>query len=185
MIERVTAAAYKIPTDAPESDGTLQWESTTLVVVCVAAGDFEGFGYTYAPAAAAQFVDEKLADVVRKRNVHEVEGCWHAMVRAIRNAGHPGIAFAAISAVDTASWDLKAKLLNLPLYQLWGAVRQEVPLYGSGGFTSYDEDRLEEQLAGWAAAGFHHVKMKVGREPDKDPRRVTIARKAIGDRVEL
>ncbi|HVT29720.1 MAG TPA: enolase C-terminal domain-like protein [Lacipirellulaceae bacterium] len=184
-IERVTSAAYKVPTDAPESDGTLQWESTTLVVVCVAAGDCEGFGYTYAPAAAARFVDEKLSDVVRERNAFEVERCWHAMVHAVRNAGYPGIAFAAISAIDTALWDLKARLLGLPLYQLWGAVRDEVPLYGSGGFTSYDDGRLQEQLGAWAAEGFHRVKMKVGREPENDSRRVALARQAIGDRVEL
>ncbi len=116
-IERIAAAAYKIPTDAPESDGTLQWDSTTLVAIHIAAGGCEGFGYTYAPAAAARLIDEKLADVVRECNAFEVEACWHAMVHAVRNAGHPGVAFAAISAIDTALWDLKgqaAEFASLP-----------------------------------------------------------------------
>jgi len=184
-IERIAPAAYKVPTDAPESDGTLMWDSTTLVTVHARAGGEEGFGYTYAPAAAARLIDEKLGDIVREHNAFAVEGAWHAQVHAVRNVGHPGVAFCAISAVDTALWDLKSKLLNLPLHQLWGAVRDRVPLYGSGGFTSYDDGRLEEQLGGWSASGFSRVKMKVGREPSDDPRRVALARRAIGQKVDL
>ena len=162
-IQHGAIAAYKIPTDAPESDGTLKWDSTTLVTVHISAGGEEGFGYTYAPAAAGKLIDELLLDVVADRDVFNIEGCWQAMVHAVRNAGQPGIASCAISAVDTALWDLKAKLLGLPLYKLWGAVRDQVPLYGSGGFTSYDDRRLQDQLGGWASDGFTRVKMKVGR----------------------
>ncbi len=185
MISEVMAAAYTIPTDAPESDGTLAWDSTTLVAVHVRAGGQAGFGYTYAPAAAALLVDEKLADVVRNRNSFDVEKNWQAMIRATRNSGQPGIVSSAISAVDTALWDLKAKLLDLPLYRLWGAVRDRVPLYGSGGFTSYGDRRLTDQLAGWAQANFDRVKMKVGRQPEDDLQRVAIARRAIGEQVDL
>jgi len=184
-IRHVQAAAYTIPTDTPESDGTLQWDSTTLVAVHIRGGDQEGFGFTYAPAAAGQLIEEKLAEVLQDRSALDVEGCWQAMVRAVRNAGLPGIASCAISAVDTALWDLKAKLLDLPLIRLWGAVRERVPLYGSGGFTSYDDGRLEEQLGQWASAGFKRVKMKVGRVPSDDLRRVAAARQAIGSNVDL
>ncbi len=184
-IQHGATAMYKIPTDASESDGTLKWDSTTLVTVHISAGGEEGFGYTYAPAAAGKLIDELLLDVVADRDVFNIEGCWQAMVRAVRNAGQPGIASCAISAVDTALWDLKAKLLGLPLYKLWGAVRDQVPLYGSGGFTSYDDRRLQDQLGGWASDGFQRVKMKVGREPADDVRRVALARSAIGEDVEL
>jgi L-alanine-DL-glutamate epimerase-like enolase superfamily enzyme len=184
-IDRVRSAAYKIPTDAPESDGTLAWNSTTLITVHLASGDKEGFGYTFAPAAAAHLIHNVLAEVVDGRDVFATEGCWHAMMCAVRNAGQPGIAFTAISAVDTALWDLKARLLNMPLCRLWGAVREAVPLYASGGFTSYDSHQLEEQLATWAANGFQRVKMKVGRNTPDDPHRVTLARRVIGDDVEL
>ncbi len=72
------------------------------------------------------------------------------MVGAVRNAGRPGIAATAISAVDVALWDLKARLAGLPLARLLGQERDEVPIYGSGGFTSYSDDRLVEQLwVGW------------------------------------
>ena len=184
-INRCEVGAFTIPTDSPESDGTLRWNSTTLVTVHVMAGGTEGFGYTYAPPAAAHLIRDSLLDVISKENAFAIEGCWQAMSRTLRNAGHSGIAMCAISAVDTALWDLKAKLLNLPLYQLWGAVRGRTPLYGSGGFTSYSDSQLREQLGGWAAVGFAKVKMKVGRNPDDDVRRVELARESIGDGVEL
>jgi L-alanine-DL-glutamate epimerase-like enolase superfamily enzyme len=100
-------------------------------------------------------------------------------------SGRQGIAATAISAVDTALWDLKARLLELPLVKLLGACREEVPVYGSGGFTSYPPERLEAQLAGWVEEGIRAVKMKVGTEPSQDRERVRVARGAIGPETEL
>jgi L-alanine-DL-glutamate epimerase-like enolase superfamily enzyme len=91
----------------------------------------------------------------------------------------------AIAAVDNALWDLKARLLDLPLATLLDPVRPAVPVYGSGGFTSYTDERLAEQLGGWAAMGIPRVKMKVGREPERDPERMRVARAAIGPHTEL
>jgi len=91
----------------------------------------------------------------------------------------------AIAAVDTALWDLKARLLGLPLATLLDAVRSEVPIYGSGGFTSYSDEQLASQLGGWAELGIPRVKMKVGRSPDRDVERVRVARQAIGPDTEL
>ena len=71
----------------------------------------------------------------------DVAGTWEAMVRAIRNAGRPGVVSMAIAAVDIALWDLKARLLDLPLVSLLGSVRDAVPVYGSGGFTSLTDER--------------------------------------------
>ncbi|MGB6488275.1 MAG: FAD-dependent oxidoreductase [Steroidobacteraceae bacterium] len=107
------------------------------------------------------------------------------MVHAIRNLGRPGIASMAISAVDTALWDLKGRLFDVPVAVLFGAVRDAVPIYGSGGFTSYTIARLQKQLGGWAEAGISWVKMKVGRDPRADIERVRAAREAIGPRTEL
>lgn len=184
-IESVATAAYRIPTDAPESDGTLEWNASACVVVHAKSGAQRGFGYTYAPAAAKQFIDELLTDAIVGRSAWGVERCWQAMMRSVRNAGRPGVALCAISAVDVALWDLKARLLEVPLVRLWGVVRAGVPVYGSGGFTSYSDKRIAEQLGGWAAAGIDRVKMKVGRNPGDDPRRVRVARRAVGDDVEL
>jgi L-alanine-DL-glutamate epimerase-like enolase superfamily enzyme len=184
-IEAVAVSAYTIPTDQPESDGTFAWTSTTLVVVEAHGGGRRGVGYTYAPAAAGELVRRQLADAVLGLDAMAVPAAWDAMLQAVRNAGRPGIAATAISAVDSALWDLKARLLDLPLVTLLGVARPQVRVYGSGGFTSYSIATLEEQLAGWASRGITRVKMKVGRHPGDDPERVRAARSAIGKDVQL
>ena len=184
-IERLTVSAYTVPTDEPESDGTAEWDSTTIVVVEARAGGKTGLGYTYAPAAAGKLVEEKLADVVVSCDVFAIGEAWEAMAVALRNAGRPGIGFCALSAVDLALWDLKARLLELPLVDLVGRARDRAAVYGSGGFTSYSLDRIREQLSGWVGQGIPRVKMKVSREPERDPERLDAARQAIGDETEL
>lgn len=184
-IEDLHVSIFKIPTDAPEADGTFKWNSTTMVLVEASAGGKHSLGYTYASTAAATLIRDDLKDVVCGRDAMSVSGAWEAMVHHVRNIGRPGIASMAISAVDTALWDLKAKLLDLPLVQLLGQVREAMPIYGSGGFTSYSDDKLQEQLAGWVEQGIPRVKMKIGREPDCDPHRVAAAREAIDNEAEL
>ena len=179
-IEQVTVGAWTVPTDLPESDGTLEWDSTTIVIVECRSGDTTGIGYSYTHAAAARLIDDKLADVIEGRDPFDVAGCWLAMVQSVRNLGRAGLASNAIAAVDIALWDLKSKLLDLPLVKLLGGVRDSVAVYGSGGFTSYDDGELCAQLSGWVESGIEMVKMKVGREPDRDEHRVAIARDAIG-----
>ena len=177
----VRAQAWTIPTDAPEADGTASWTSTTIVVVHASAGGMEGLGYTYADAAAARLVQATLSGVVEGCDAMDPQAAWRAMQRAVRNMGRPGIAATAISAVDTALWDLKAKLLGVPLAGLLGKFRDTVPIYGSGGFTSYDDHRLATQLASWVERdGCEFVKMKIGTDPARDPARVAAARAAIG-----
>ena len=184
-IDGVTVAAYKIPTDAPESDGTCEWDSTTIVIVEVSGGGKSGLGYTYADAATAQLINDSLKNVVIGRDAMSVQSCWNAMVHSIRNLGRPGICSMAISAIDAALWDLKARLLDLPLVTLLGKVREQLPIYGSGGFTSYKIDKLCAQLRGWVEQGIPRVKMKIGRDTRADPARVAAARKAIGEHAEL
>lgn len=184
-VESVAVAAYTVPTDEPESDGTLAWEATTIVVVELSAGGETGLGYTYGDVSVARFVESLLADAVAGRDALDVAACWAAMQQRIRNAGRAGLGQMAVAAVDIALWDLKAKLLELPLVRVLDAVRETVPVYGSGGFTSYSLERLSRQLAGWVAAGIPRVKLKVGREPSLDPHRLTAAREAVGDAVEL
>lgn len=184
-IESVEVSAYKIPTDFPESDGTYEWKSTTLVVVEAHAGDKTGVGYTYADGATGRLIHDKLTKAIEGLDALAVPRAWKAMVDSIRNLGRPGISSMAISAVDAALWDLKGKLLGLPLAMLLGAVRDAAEIYGSGGFTSYSLEQLQQQLGGWAAQGIERVKMKIGRDPAADRRRVTAARQAIGPNAEL
>ena len=141
-VETIAVSAFTVPTDAPESDGTAEWNSTRVVVVEASGGGETGLGYTYAPAAAGSVVEQLLAEVVRGRDALATGEAWEAMAVALRNAGRPGIGFCALSAVDQALWDLKARLLGLPLVDLLGRARDEAPVYGSGGFTSYSLGRI-------------------------------------------
>jgi L-alanine-DL-glutamate epimerase-like enolase superfamily enzyme len=179
-VERLEVAVYTIPTDAPESDGTLEWNSTTIVVVHVEGGGKRGLGYTYAHGAAAAVIDDPLRELVEGQDAFAIPVIWDALGRRARNIGRSGVAATAISAIDAALWDLKARLLEVPLCTLLGAARDAVAVYGSGGFTSYSPARLEEQLGGWVAEGIARVKMKVGRDPPADVSRVGVARNAVG-----
>jgi L-alanine-DL-glutamate epimerase-like enolase superfamily enzyme len=185
-VERLEVSAHTIPTDEPESDGTLEWDSTTIVVVRVHAGDTVGLGYTYTHDAAVRLIEDKLAPAVRGVDATaDLSRAWHEMGRLLRNVGRPGMGFMALSAVDIALWDLKARLLGQPLVDVLGGVRDEAAIYGSGGFTSYSLERIADQLVGWVAQGIPRVKIKVGRSPEDDPARLDAARVAIGDATEL
>lgn len=184
-IESLEVAAYTIPTDEPESDGTLKWNSTTLVVVHVQAGGQTGMGFTYCHASAARLVGDKLRTTVVGSDSLSVESSFQAMWHSVRNMGRPGIASCAMSAVEIALWDLKARLFGVSLVDLLGAVRDSVPIYGSGGFTSYSITQLEQQIAGWQEQGISQFKIKVGRQPDADLQRVSAARETIGPQAQL
>lgn len=184
-IDALRARAYRIPTDAPEADGTFAWDSTTLVVVEVEAGGVAGLGYTYNDASAVPLIVGVLARAIASRDAFDTGAAWAAMVRSVRNIGRAGLAATAISAVDAALWDVKGKLLGVPVALLLGAMRESVPVYGSGGFTSYSDRFLEGQFGTWAESGMRWVKMKVGSEPERDLLRVRAARRAIGDGVGL
>jgi len=184
-IDQIDVSAYTVPTDLPESDGTLEWNSTTLVLVRSYGGNECGIGYTYADTSTATLIQDALLDVVKGQNVMAPAASWNAMVSRVRNLGRAGVAAMAISAVDIALWDLKARLLSLPLVTLLGAVRESVPIYGSGGFTSYSDGQLQHQLSRWVEEGILRVKMKIGRDASADVRRVGIARATIGPNVEL
>jgi len=185
MIDRVETHCFTIPTDEKESDGTLEWDSTTIVVVEAVGGGKRGLGFTYAPEAAGKVIDGQLADVVKGRDPDDVAALWREMGAQLRNAGRPGIAHCALSAVDLALWDLRARLHGVALTTLLPAVHDRVPVYGSGGFCSYSDERLREQLSGWVNGGIPRVKIKLGREPERDPHRLDVAREAIGGDTDL
>ena len=189
-IDRLETRLYCVPTDLPEADGTIQWDSTTLVLVeAVAESGARGLGFSYASRGAASVVHEKLCKAVAGGAIDDLGSMWNAMIASTRNMGRPGIAATAISAVDVALWDLKARLAGQPLYRLLGAHRDSVPIYGSGGFTSYTDAQLAQQLGGWVEQGIPRVKMKIGTDwgtrADLDVHRVQVARQAIGPAAEL
>lgn len=184
-VERLEVSAYTVSTDSPESDGTLGWDSTTMILVEASGGGKKGLGYTYGDVSVGKLIESKLADLVEDADVMSPPAAWAAMQGGIRNAGRPGVGAMAISAVDAALWDLKARLLEIPLAAALPRFHDAVPVYGSGGFTSYSVEQLQDQLGGWVEEGIPRVKMKVGRNPESDTVRVRAAREAIGDEVEL
>ncbi|MBL0705823.1 enolase C-terminal domain-like protein [Sinomonas cellulolyticus] len=189
-VAALTAAAYTIPTDAPEADGTFAWDSTTIVVVQATAGDATGLGYTYGPPALVSFIQELLEPAVRGMDALAVPACAEAMSRALRNAGQSGAGAYAQSAVDCALWDLAARTHGVALHTLLGAARTEVPVYGSGGFTSYSAEQLTDQLTDWVQGqGIPRVKIKIGQDRGtsvaRDIDRMLLARETIGNEAEL
>ncbi|WP_343234642.1 enolase C-terminal domain-like protein [Microvirga splendida] len=180
-IKEVKVRAYRIPTDAPEADGTFAWERTTLVVAEVTAGGVTGLGYTYSSIAVVPLIASTLAPIVMHEDAFAIPRIWNAMVAQVRNIGSRGVAASAIAAIDVALWDLKARLLGISLTQLFGMARDSVPVYGSGGFTTYSDERLREQFGSWVHEnGCRFVKMKIGSNPGEDRRRMEAAREAIG-----
>jgi L-alanine-DL-glutamate epimerase-like enolase superfamily enzyme len=189
-VQRLDVSVYTVPTREPESDGTLAWDRTTVVVVEAVSGTVTGLGFSYATPACATLIHDVLESVVVGTDPMDTPGTWQAMVGAIRNLGRPGVVSMAVAAVDTALWDLKARLLQLPLARLLGMVRPSVPVYGSGGFTSMPLAELTRQLGGWVHGdGIPRVKMKIGLDWGArvrvDLERVAAVRSAIGDDAEL
>jgi len=182
-------AVYRFPTPEPEADGTLSWDATVAVTVTLRAGGRTGTGWTYGDPAAAGVVRDKLAGVVTGRSAWDVAAGWTAMHRACRNIGTRGVAMMAISALDIAWWDLKARLLGVSLTALLGRCRDAVPVYGSGGFTTLDDRQLADAVAGWRAAGCASVKIKIGEAGGtrigRDLLRVRRLRELAGDDAEL
>jgi L-alanine-DL-glutamate epimerase-like enolase superfamily enzyme len=176
---------FTVPTDRPESDGTLEWSKTTLVLVQVVGGGRQGLGYTYADTATASLIQNTLTEIVKGMDVMSPPAAYMAMWQGVRNLGRPGVCSMAISAVDCALWDLKARLIDVPLVTLLGQIRMGAQIYGSGGFTSYTDRELADQLSGWVRQGIRQVKMKVGRDASRDCERVRVAREAIGREPEL
>jgi L-alanine-DL-glutamate epimerase-like enolase superfamily enzyme len=189
-IENLDVSVYTVPTEEPESDGTLTWNATTVVVAEPSAGGKTGIGFTYGTGACARLIKDVLEQAVVGKDAMDIGRCWSAMVRSIRNVGRRGVASMAIAAIDIALWDLKAKLMDMPLVKVLGQVHDEVAVYGSGGFTSLSDHQLASQLGTWVhGQGIPRVKMKVGEawgsRLDRDLERARAARATIGDDTEL
>lgn len=179
-VEQARVSAYVLPTDSPESDSSLAWHANTLVLVELESNGVGGLGYCYAHVATARLIDDMLLPMIRGGDAWSIPAHTQRLTRAVRNLGQVGIAAMAVSVVDIALWDLKARLLGLPLVSLLGASREAIAAYGSGGFSSYPPDRLQRHCAAWVDMGLDRVKIKVGYRPREDGERVRLARAAIG-----
>jgi L-alanine-DL-glutamate epimerase-like enolase superfamily enzyme len=184
-ITRGTVSAFRLPTEQPESDGTAVWDATTVVLVELSANGQSGLGFSYADESAAHIAAALFKKVVLGKDAFDIPAIHSALDRESRNWGRPGVVSTAISAIDICLWDLKARLLQQPLAKLLGQMCEEVDAYGSGGFTSYTEKQLIDQMTSWASEGLRFVKMKIGRNPNEDVQRVSTVQKALNGRAEL
>jgi L-alanine-DL-glutamate epimerase-like enolase superfamily enzyme len=189
-IVALNATAYTVPTGAPEADGTAAWDSTTAVVVHAQADAVTGLGWSYASPAAADIVNDVLAPTVIGTSAWRIAEAADSMSRATRNAGRAGVIACAISAVDIALWDLKARLLEIALADLLPRAHERVAVYGSGGFTTYDDEELTTQLRGWVEQQhIPRVKIKIGESTGsretRDLERIERARAIVGPETEL
>ncbi|HEX5059781.1 MAG TPA: enolase C-terminal domain-like protein [Kofleriaceae bacterium] len=185
-IDRIDVRVCRIATEGgPETDGTATWDATTIVIVEARGGGLTGIGYSYIDAAAAAVVRDLLAPAVIGVPLHATPAAMNRMLRAIRNHGRPGLVACAISAVDLALWDLKARVLAVPVASLLGPARRRVPVYASGGFTSESLEELDRELSEYAEQEHVRVKIKIGRDAAHDLERVRVARDALGPDIEL
>ena len=158
-IERVDTRVFRLATeDGPESDGTAVWDATTMVLAEVRAGGVTGIGYSYVDRAAATAIASLLAPAITGQDAFSIPAARAAMLRAIRNHGRPGVVACAISAVDVALWDLKAKLLGVALADLLGAAR-----VGGAGLR---QRRLH--VVGTGAAGARAGRLSRRRPPPRE-----------------
>lgn len=193
-IQSIDVCALAVPLDQATSFSSRVVTARHYGLVRVRSTDgVEGLGFCYVGSAAGELflvaVRDLLAPVLLGQDSSAVEGLWKAMYQEGLLQGRMGTVMRALSALDTALWDLNARSVSLPLHKFLGAVELEsVPAYASGGY--YLEGKtaqgVADEMAGHVARGFGAVKMKTGRwSPQGEETRVRAAREAIGPDVEL
>lgn len=170
------------------ADATRAVDKIGMLVVRVTTDQgLEGIGVTYNETggeATKVLIEKVMAPELIGRDPLANEVIWNEMAQYLRGVGRKGLMFCALSAIDIALWDLKGKIVNLPLYRLWGGTETHIPVYGSGGWTSYTDEELVEEVKRMVGMGYSTIKFKVGygggKKPLRDVQRVQKVRDAIG-----
>lgn len=194
VIESVSVCIARVPLDQPVTFSTRRVTAREYCLVRVRSTDgVEGLGYCYAVNSAGRLLSVAVTDLLAAKLVgqdsHRVEGLWTDMYQEALLVGRVGAVMRALSALDTALWDLNARSAKLPLYRFLGAKSLDrVPAYASGGYylPGKSIDDLAKEMSDHVAEGFKAVKMKVGLEsPANEKKRLAAVREAIGDDVRL
>lgn len=182
----------QIPLERPIRTAIHDIRSVGCVLVSLDSDEgIKGEAYNFTMNAVRldilQAMIESLAPLVLGRDPRDVESLWDSMWREINFFGHKGITLFAISTLDTACWDLVGKAAQQPLYKLFGACRDCVDVYASGGlWLSYSIDELISEAHSFVAQGFRAMKVRVGKPRiEEDVERVTAVRDAVGADVAL
>ncbi|MCI9296256.1 MAG: mandelate racemase/muconate lactonizing enzyme family protein [Lachnospiraceae bacterium] len=193
LIKDVKVHLVSMPVKGGFADATRKVESIGYTIVKITTEDgVEGFGVTYHEVggeATKLLIEKNIAPRIMDKDPFETEVIWQDLVQYLRGVGRKGLMFCALSAVDIALWDIKGKILDMPLYRLFGGNQTKVPVYGSGGWTSYTDEELVEEMKMIVSRGYQMVKFKVGydggRKPLRDVERVRKVRDAVGPDVEI
>jgi L-alanine-DL-glutamate epimerase-like enolase superfamily enzyme len=191
-IATLKADHYRIPLPVVLSDSTHgQITHFELITVRIAAGDgAEGLGYTYTVGAGGpairSLIERDLGPVVIGEDPERIEALWHRMWWRLHYVGRGGAAMHAISAVDIALWDLRARRLSTPLWRLLGGHNPRVRAYAGGIDLEFPLGQLKRQTEENLKKGFRAIKMKVGRPNlHEDIARVQAIRELLGAGVPL
>ncbi|MCO5090377.1 mandelate racemase/muconate lactonizing enzyme family protein [Bosea sp. (in: a-proteobacteria)] len=192
-IRKLDVHLVSTPVTGGFADATRKVETIGYLVVRVTTDSgLEGIGITYHEVggeATSALINRNMAPRLIGRDPLETDAIWHEFFHYLRGVGRKGLMYCALSAVDIALWDLKGKITGLPLYRLLGGNRTRVPVYASGGWTSYSDEELVAEMKGMVSRGFRTIKFKLGyeggRNPRRDVQRVRKVREAVGPDIDL
>ncbi|MEZ5826474.1 MAG: mandelate racemase/muconate lactonizing enzyme family protein [Geminicoccaceae bacterium] len=188
-IEKLEVGAYRIPLPVTLSD-SMHGDMSHFELVTVRLVDsdgVEGMGYTYtvgvAGPATASLIDRDARPHLIGADPDRIEHLWQKVWWALHYGGRGGTVSLAISAIDIALWDMKARRAGLPLWRLLGGHDAHVPCYAGGIDLQFTIDALLEQTRGNVEdKGFRAIKMKVGRDRlSEDVARISAMRDHLGE----
>jgi len=178
-----------VPTPKPMA---LQYPQHKLVVADISTDEgTRGLGYSLVFGGGGAegvhaYLQTRLAPALIGEDPLFVERLWEKMFRADMGIKKQGVAAYALSALDIGLWDIAGKLAGMPLYKLWGAARDSIPAYGSGGWSKYSEKELVAEAEKYAGLGCKYYKMKIHHaDPRENAKRVDAVRRALGEDVRL
>jgi L-alanine-DL-glutamate epimerase-like enolase superfamily enzyme len=184
-IDDVRTEWLRVPISPPIADSSHVLRFMDLIVVEVRAGDHSGWSYMlsfdYAPALLKGIIDRELKGYVVGCSADEIRAVYEQNLRTTEYIGREGLAMWGTAAIDVALWDLLARRLEVPASLLFGRRVSAVPVYGSGGWISYSDEELADEVGRYIARGFGGVKIKIGSSrEDQDVERIRAVRCALG-----
>jgi L-alanine-DL-glutamate epimerase-like enolase superfamily enzyme len=189
----VQAIPTSFPVDAKDSvtlgvGRTIKRDA--VIVKVVTESGITGWGEAHhgrCPGAVAHIVNTTLKALVVGKDAHDVTGIWNSMYqRQLASHGMGAGACLAVSGIDMALWDIRAKALGIPLYRLLGGTSKPVPAYAGGVSLGYQEpESLVDEARVHVESGYRAVKLRIGDTVQNDLLRVAAARKAFGDDLDI
>ena len=165
-IDDIKTRWLRVPLSPPFADATHTLNFIDYILVAVHSGDYSGscymLSFDYAPALLKGIVDSELKRHLLGEPADNIRAIFDRNLQITEYIGRSGLAMWGTAAIDTALWDLLGRRLNVPVSLLFGRKTTEVPAYGSGGWISYSDEAMSDELAGYLKRGLRGVKIKIG-----------------------